>query len=273
ITLPKVEQWFYGFIDQEELLEQHLEKVSHELQTRLQAVIARAENMMLEARDLSSEEVFRGTNDLLSAAEAMGTVVQNLRQSVGEYHFQKERIAPLLYEAKRIYETEAKGRGISIRIDLASADGSTPVLEVSRYHLQNALNNLVHNAVKYSFRPRSGRPRTVNIWGRPGKGCYAITIENYGVGILPEEIASGDIFADGYQGKLTQGEYRTGSGKGLYFAKRVIDRHRGRIKASSRLMSDEADREGQPHLNQFTIYLPYEQSKEGSAGGEDDCMD
>jgi signal transduction histidine kinase len=97
-----------------------------------------------------------------------------------------------------------------------------------------------------------------------------VTIENYGVGILAEERDA--IFQDGVQGKLTQGEYRTGAGKGLFFTKQVIDRHHGKIKVTSRKMSEETHPEGQPHLNQFTVYLPYEQPKEGSPH-EDDCLD
>ena len=272
-TLPKVEQWFYSMIDEEERVKRHVEKVTHELQTRLQAVIAHAENLMLEARTLSSEEVCRRGNDVLNATEALDTVVQNLGQFMEEYRFKRQRIDTLLYEAKRVYQTEATGRGTVIRITLAPVDGGSPMLEISRHHLQLAFNNLVHNAVKYSFRALPGRSRYVRISGRPAGRCYGITIENYGVGILPEEIESGAIFKGGYQGKLTQGEYRTGSGKGLYFAKRVIDRHPGHIQVSSRLMSDEPNPEGQPHLNQFTIYLPYRQPKEGSRHVEDYCVD
>jgi len=271
--LPKVEQWIYRMMDEEERVKRQVEKVTHELQTRLQAVIAHSENLMLEARNLTSEEVYRRGNDVLSAAEALATVVQNLGQFMEEYRFEKLRIGPLLYEAKRLYQAEGAGRGTVIHIDIAPVNGSSPALEVSRHHLQLAFNNLVHNAVKYSFRAIPGRSRYVRITGRAVQRHYAVTFENYGVGILPEEIESGFIFRDGTQGKLTQGEYRTGSGKGLYFTKRVIDRHHGKIEVHSRLMSNESNPEGQPHLNRFTVLLPLVQPKESSRHGEDDSVD
>ena len=95
---------------------------------------------------------------------------------------------------------------------------------------------------------------------------YILTIENYRVGILAEEIANGDLFRDGYQGKLTRGEYRTGSGKGLHFTKRAVDRHCGRIVIESELKTElePDDEEGKPHLNRFIVYLPRMQQKESS---------
>ena len=100
----------------------------------------------------------------------------------------------------------------------------------------------------------------MQINGYPGEEDYIIEINNYGVGILPEEIQSRVIFQDGYQGKLTRDEYRTGSGKGLYFVSQVIAQHQGRIEVESRSVADEDDPEGQPHLTRFTIYLPYQKS-------------
>lgn len=252
-TLPRVERWFYILFDEEQRMRRSVEKVTHEIQTRLQAVIANAENLILEFGDMFPPEMRHMLDDLLHSALALDTVVQNLGEYMEEYRFRMEPLAPILYEAKRLYEAEAARRGIEIRIRLHHP----PVIEMSRHHLQYAFNNLVHNAVKYSFRSGPGRQRYVQILGRPAGEYYAVTIENYGVGILPEEIASGRIFEDGYQGKLTQGEYRTGSGKGLYFAKRVIDRHQGRIVVESRLVAEEETPEGQPHLNRFTVLLPY----------------
>jgi signal transduction histidine kinase len=190
----------------------------------------------------------------------LDTLVQNLGHYLEDYDFHKRSIGPLIYEAKRVYQGEAARRGIDIRISLKEPRDH-PV-EISRSHMQHALNNLVHNAVKYSFRSGYGRQRFVKIDGFPQKGAYVIEIKNYGIGILPDEIESGAIFRDGYQGKLTHGEYRTGSGKGLSFAQQVIQQHNGSIEVESRLLSDKIEPEGEPHLTRFKIQLPYKQPKE-----------
>ena len=255
--LSRVERLLYLLFDEEAHLKRSVEKVTHEIQTRLQAVIANAENLTMELDEMSREEARQVAEELLHSALALDTVVQNLGEYMEEYRFRSQPLAPLLWEAKRLYEAEANRRGIDIRLRIQG----NPVLELSRHHMQYALNNLIHNAVKYSFRSGPGRHRYVLVLGRPEEDYYMIMIENYGVGILPEEIENGAIFQDGYQGKLTQGEYRTGSGKGLHFVKRVIDRHHGRIRVTSRLVSEEQTPEGQPHLTRFFIYLPYVQPR------------
>ncbi len=255
--LSRIERLLYLLFDEEAHLKRSVEKVTHEIQTRLQAVIANAENLTVDLGEMTRVEAQEMANDLLHSALALDTVVQNLGEYMEEYRFYPEPLAPLLYEAKRLYEGEARRRGIDIRLRIQG----NPVLELSRHHMQYALNNLVHNAVKYSFRSGPGRHRYVLVLGRPIEDQYMLMIENYGVGILEDEIQNGAIFRDGYQGKLTQGEYRTGSGKGLYFVKRVIDRHHGTIRVTSRLVSGETTPEGQPHLTRFFIYLPHVQPR------------
>lgn len=232
----------------------------HELQTRLQTIIALSENLMSEVGTVSSEDAYKMTSEVLYASLALDTTVMSLSQDMTEYNFRRRPIENLLDEAKRIYQAQANARGIDILIELAPLNGASPILEISRNHLQLAFNNLIHNAIKYSFHgPPEGKHRFVSIRGKPDGKYYSLTFGNYGVGILPDEIFK--IFEDSYRGKLTKGEYRTGSGKGLHFVKRVVDQHNGRIDVQSRPMLNSERPEGQPHLNQFVLYLPYEQPK------------
>jgi signal transduction histidine kinase len=240
-----------------------IERILHELQTRLQPVIAQAEILMIDAKSSDSEEVYDRSSELLNSTLALSAVLRNVWQDMMEYDFTMLNIAPLLYEAKRVYQAEAVSRGLDIRIDLASGQGGPPVLEVSPYHLELAFNNLIHNAVKYSLRGVPTRFRYVDVIGKPAGEYYSIAISNSGIGILPEEIESGAIFENGYQGKLTTGEYRTGLGRGLTVAKQIIDQHQGYIEVESKQLHDQDNPEGRPFLTRFIVYLPYKQSKEG----------
>jgi signal transduction histidine kinase len=260
MVFPKVEEWFYVLMDEEDRLKAGVDRVTHDMQTRLQAIIANAENLVLELPMISIAESQKMAREVLFSALALDTLVQNLGHYLEDYDFRKRSIGPLIFEARRVYQAEAARRGIDIRIRLKEPR-EHPV-EISRSHMQHALNNLVHNAVKYSYRSGYGRERFVKIEGYPQKRAYVIEIKNYGVGILPEEIDSGAIYRDGYQGKLTQGEYRTGSGKGLSFAHAVIQQHHGSIEVESRLLSDKIEPEGEPHLTRFTVRLPYKQPQE-----------
>jgi signal transduction histidine kinase len=254
---PRVEKWFYIIMDEEERLKSGVDRVTHDMQTRLQAIIANAENLVMELPMIKTTEAQSMAKEVLFSALALDTLVQNLGHYLEDYNFRKRSIGPLVYEAKRVYEAEAARRGIDIRIYLKEVKEHP--LEISRNHMQHALNNLVHNAVKYSFRSGYGRQRFVKIDGYPEKKHYVVEIKNYGVGILQEEIDSQAIFRDGYQGKLTQGEYRTGSGKGLSFVAQVVQHHQGSIEVESRLLSDKIEQEGEPHLTRFTMKIPYHQ--------------
>ncbi|MBC8333265.1 MAG: HAMP domain-containing histidine kinase [Anaerolineae bacterium] len=257
--LQRIERWFYRFIDEEERLITNVDRITHEIQTRLQAVIANAENMMLEATDLP-QDIRQIANDVLFSALALDTVIQNLGFYLGDYKFDLQTIAPLIYEAKRVYEAEAKRRQVDVVVKIQEIH--TQKLEISKSHMQHAINNLVHNAVKYSFRGGYGRYRFVEIRAYPEQDSCRVEINNYGVGILPEEIAENKIFEDGYQGVLTEGEFRTGAGKGLSLVKQIIHEHHGMIEVESRLKSETSDPEGKPHLTKFTVTLPYRQPKE-----------
>lgn len=256
---PDLDNLIYFLFEEEDRLKRSVEKVNHEIQTRLQAVIADAENLAFEVTDLSPNEIKSRAQRVLDVALALDTVIQTLGEYLKEYNFEKRPIAHLVREARRVYRVEALRHGIDIRIRFI---GAPPLIEMSHRHIQLAINNLVHNAVKYSFRGSPGRGRFVWIIGQPEGNLYRLVFENFGVGILKEEIDKGIIFEDGYQGKLTQGEHRTGSGKGLFFVKNIIERHHGRIEVDSRLVAEEDTLEGKPHVNRFTIYLPYQQPNE-----------
>ena len=88
-----------------------------------------------------------------------------------------------------------------------------------------------------------------------------VSIENYGVGITEDEIRTGELFQLDARGKLTHGEFRPGSGKGLYFVKRVVDGHHGRIEVRSDLVANEVAPQGKTHRNRFTVYLPLRQRR------------
>jgi signal transduction histidine kinase len=256
--------WLYGILDMEKDLERRVEKVTHELQTRVQPLLAHAEVLYIDLHGdhRLDPDCVHTLSEVLNNTLALHTVIRNLGDFEEEYRFEERAIASLLYEAKRIYEAEADRRRVDINIRVGSVDGQSPVLELSKVHMQLAFNNLMHNAVKYSFRGAPGRERYVRIVAHPAGDYYRILFENYGVGILPHEIEEGLIFQDGYQGELTQEEYRTGSGKGLHFADQVITKHHGRIEVSSIPQGDSKEvTKGEPCLNQFAIYLPYEHPK------------
>lgn len=259
-VLSDIEVVLFGIADEEQKQLRNLEKAVHELQTRLQAIFSLAENMVTGSYSKKSSDLRQEAARMLSKAEGLATIVNNLGEFQEEYQFKPTKLRPIFSRAWSIYEDEAKDRNIKLRINLEKISDSDPVLELSPRHIEWAINNLIHNAIKYSFTGGVDRVRFVEITGYIEKENYIFSISNYGIGIKKFEIEKGLIFIDGYQGDLTHGEHRTGSGKGLTFVKKVIDRHRGKIMVESKLASENGESQyGQPHLNVITISLPLKQ--------------
>jgi signal transduction histidine kinase len=256
VAITNINNLFNSILNAEDNFKTTVSKVRHDIQTRLQAVVSEAEPLAKEFNELTPQEIQQGAIDIYYTTLALSNATHNLGGDyLGEYQFRRTNIKPILEQAKKIYGGEARHHGIDIFI--SSIDGKLPELEVSSRHIEYAINNLVHNAVKYSFRSGPNRHRYVRIYGiEKDDKLYQLVFENYGVGILSDEIEEKRIFQDGYQGVLTQKEYRSGSGKGLYFTKEIIERHHGTIKVESYPMANQTNAEGQPYLTKFIISLP-----------------
>jgi hypothetical protein len=108
------------------------------------------------------------------------------------------------------------------RILLQGSTGST--LHGDRSRLEQVLNNLLNNAIKYS-------PGKDEIEVRLSSDAQRVrlTVQDYGVGIAASELPN--IFDRFYRADNT-GKVR-GMGLGLYLVKQIIDRHRGTIRVES----------------------------------------
>jgi signal transduction histidine kinase len=192
----------------------------------------------------------------MSALEAISMVMHGLTRGeyLPEYRFRPFPDRHFIDQAVRLCRAEADQKHVKIAVDLKPQNGNVAI-QASEPHLQQAFNNLLHNAIKYSYRATESTQRYVSVRGNLAHNGYEVVITNYGVGIEPDEYDY--IFQEGYRGRLTLGEYRTGSGQGLILVKSVIERHHGRITVTSQPLG-----EGVAYLTSFAILLPLEQLKE-----------
>jgi signal transduction histidine kinase len=112
-----------------------------------------------------------------------------------------------------------------LRLDYAPEDRLH--VRGDRDHLEQVLNNLIGNAMKYS--PEGGTI-DVNV-RRAGEQEIELRIADHGIGIRPEELSR--VFGLFYRSPDRLARDVGGMGLGLYITKEIIDRHSGRIWAES----------------------------------------
>ena len=96
-----------------------------------------------------------------------------------------------------------------------------------RDHLEQVLNNLIGNAMKYS---PDGGAIDVTVT-RAGEQEVEFTVTDHGIGIHPAELMR--VFGLFYRSPDRLARDVGGMGLGLYITKEIVDRHNGRIWADS----------------------------------------
>ncbi|HXW29339.1 MAG TPA: PAS domain S-box protein [Xanthobacteraceae bacterium] len=116
------------------------------------------------------------------------------------------------------------------RIEETKADiafGPLPVVNADETQLAQVLQNLIGNALKF----RSTRPPRIRLSASPRNGEWLFSVEDNGIGI-DQQFA--DRIFQMFQRLHERGKYE-GSGIGLAIAKKIVERHGGKIWFESQL--------------------------------------
>lgn len=119
-----------------------------------------------------------------------------------------------------------------------------PLVEADAALLQQALHNLVENAVIYT-EPRG----KVTVRVEPDKDQMVFSVYDTGIGIAPVDIPR--IFEKFYRGGQKEAKKRQGTGLGLAIVKSIAERHKGRVWVESQLGKGSA----------FHLAIPFRQYK------------
>lgn len=105
-----------------------------------------------------------------------------------------------------------------------------PIVFADEMHITNVVFNLMDNAVKYK-RPDTDLKLVVRTWNEPGK--LMISIQDNGIGIKKENLRK--IFEKFYRVHTGNLHDVKGFGLGLAYVKKIIQDHKGTIRAESEL--------------------------------------
>ena len=101
-----------------------------------------------------------------------------------------------------------------------------PIVPADLASIEQVINNLIGNAIKYS--PNGG---SIRVAGRVMPGSVEVTVSDEGMGIPIEEQSR--IFERFYRVDDALSRRTQGSGLGLYIAKAIVEAHGGRIWVDS----------------------------------------
>jgi signal transduction histidine kinase len=218
--------------------EQFTAMIAHELRSPLTPIINYAH--IVARPNQRRETIERGTNIIISQAWRLSRIVSDLLDSARLSSGQFTLACSPCDAVKLVKETVEQLRPIAPYHKFVTDIPDIPIIgnwDCGR--LQQALGNLIDNAIKYSPEETT---ITIRVCHTPGK--VSISVHNEGESI---PIADVDQLFHPYS-RLATSSSQKGSGLGLYIAKSIIEAHGGNLQL-------EQPPEGQPGTT-FTFALP-----------------
>ncbi len=165
------------------------------------------------------EVVYRQTGKLARLVDEL-LDVSRIQTGRIEFRYGDVDLSELAREVATRMQLTTTTHEISVR------HNSENVVTADRDHLEQVLNNLVTNAIKYS---PSGGAITIDV--RPDDGGVRLSVTDQGIGIPEKELDA--IFGLFYRSPDRAARDAAGMGLGLYISKEIVVRHGGRIWAES----------------------------------------
>lgn len=222
--------------------DEFISMVSHELRTPLTSIrgalgllesgsaghLEPRAARMVEMATVSSDRLIRLINDMLDV-ERMATGKLALHLRPVQVHS--------LFEAA-IAEMEGLADASGVKLVIRESEG---VVLADHDRIVQTLNNLLSNAVKFS-EPGG----TVELGASVEDGQVSLEVRDTGPGIPTDQLET--VFEPFRQGDASDTRQKGGSGLGLAICRGLVDRHGGRIWATSR--------EGAGTTMAFTLPVP-----------------
>jgi len=216
------------FNEQQQALQvkdQFLSIVSHEFRTPLTTIKGYAQMLRRKLADNPQDQRFAANID--SQVSRLTRMVNDLldvtRFARGEFELKRGQmdLRMVLEDAVSRFRVVAPRHTFDLELERGPYGGVW-----DRDRLEQVMNNLVGNAVKYS--PNGGH---VSLSACHADGAVVVTVRDQGVGI-PEEVQR-QLFERFYRGKADETDIQ-GLGLGLYVTRRIVEAHGGVISVQSK---------------------------------------
>jgi two-component system phosphate regulon sensor histidine kinase PhoR len=203
--------------------------VSHELKTPITAVKGALETLLEGALQEDPEAARRFLQSAARQSDRLASIIDDLlslsrlEQQEGEaLERQDALLEGIARGAIQLCQAKADAKGIALELEAEA--GLTAA--VNPQLLEQALTNLIDNAIKYSS-PGS----TVWISLRHTAGGVALSVKDRGIGIPPKDLPR--VFERFYRVDKARSRELGGTGLGLAIVKHIMLAHGGSVRAES----------------------------------------
>ena len=227
-----------------EIKNDFINNMTHELKTPI-ASISLAAQMMNDPSVAKSEQMAKHLGGVISdESKRLRFLVEKVLQmsmfDKKSIVFKKKELDlnEMVENIAQSFTLRVEHTGGKIYTDIEAVDSAIFVDEV---HFQNAITNLMDNAVKYR-KPDEPIDIYIKTWNEKDRLCFSI--RDTGLGIKKENVKK--IFEKFYRVHTGNVHDVKGFGLGLAYVKKIINLHEGEIKCESELGKGTT----------FTISLP-----------------
>jgi PAS domain S-box-containing protein len=200
--------------------------VSHDLRNPV-AAVKMLSRTLLKSSDSGGAKAHESIELICQAADQMDALIRDLLD-VNRLDAGKLVVAPLavdpsdlLTDSLQTLRPLVEEKGISLDLEIRT---ELPKVMADRERVQQALSNLIGNAIKFS--PAGSK---IVVTSREEAEEVVISVVDNGTGIAPEQLPR--VFDRYWQSSRTD---RQGAGLGLAIAKGIVEAHGGRIWIESK---------------------------------------
>jgi signal transduction histidine kinase len=211
-----------------DLRAQFVASVSHELRTPLTAIRMFAETLQME-RPLDAADRAEYLETIVNESERLTRLVNNVldfsRMERGEkvYHLEPASLPVIARDAARAMRYPLARQGFELAVQV---EDDVPRVRVDRDAIEQAVLNLLGNAVKYS-----GQARHIALTVGRVNGDVVLAVRDHGIGI--HEADRRRIFERFYRAPSPENERIPGTGLGLALVDHIVKAHGGRVEVTS----------------------------------------
>lgn len=234
--------------------------VSHELRTPLTGIVSAAQNLsdgVVEGKDQTA----RYGQAILGQARQLSDLIEQIlifsavEKDGHRYQLQAASVEEMIEASLNNTAVMIRERGIQAE---HAIEPNLPQVRVDPKALQQCLQNLITNAIKYGGDQRWLRVKASSEANESGrKNGVSIAVEDRGIGIASRDVPH--IFQPFFRSESVIASQIHGNGLGLPLAKKMVEAMGGTLTVQS------APGEG----STFTIHLPaVEGARDGETGGD-----